>query len=202
MRETTSWCYRTKTLTWLGSGPIPKKFPTSLTLHLVKHQNFSSVELNILMVVYLCFHQMPRHDAPSASQWTNITRIPASGSFHELMKQTTSKSTDLTLKSTVRILFKLLKWVTCLIFHIKKKTVSDAFQLDSVTIKVKVHITSLYPQAVTRIKLEPSCTNWCIALGSITSTLVPIATPISPFSGITFLMVNLIWFVIYCWNKI
>ncbi len=39
------------------------------------------------------------------------------------MKRTTSKLTDLTLKSTVRILFKLLKWVfACLIFHIKKNS--------------------------------------------------------------------------------
>jgi hypothetical protein len=69
-------------------------------------------------------------------------------------------------------------------------TVSVVIHWDLVTMKAKEHMESLFHPAVTRIKLEPSCTNWCIELGSTMNTLDPTATHTLMSFGIKFLMVG------------
>jgi hypothetical protein len=78
-------------------------------------------------------------------------------------------------------------------------TVSVAIHRDSVSTKVEEHMMSLCRPAVTSIKREPSCTNWCIASGSITSTLDPIVTNTSRFFGIILMQVGPInWIFFHC----
>jgi hypothetical protein len=84
-----------------------------------------------------------------------------------------------------------------LVWHFS--TVSVAIHRDSVSTKVEEHMMSLCRPAVTSIKREPSCTNWCIASGSITSTLDPIVTNTSRFFGIILMQVSSIhWLSFHC----